>query len=121
MKNKICLGLAIIFILSVIPVNATAPNYSPQNAPDWRSLTRGDGLLEKVILCESSGRNNAVGKAGEIGLLQFQPATWELWTDKMNKDLDINNPEHQIEVYFWALNNGYSRHWTCLRRILGMK
>lgn len=84
------------------------------------SLIDQDVVLAKIAFCESGYNIEAIGRAGEIGLLQFMPSTWELWTKKMNKDLNINNTEHQIEVYHWALKQGYANHWTCWRKLFAI-
>lgn len=92
------------------------------DAITWQDLVpENDTILRQVIKCESGGNINAIGKAGEVGLLQFMPLTWKLWTDKMDKDLDIKNPVHQIEVYNWAMKNGYAHSWTCFRKIFDIK
>ena len=69
--------------------------------------------LIRVINCESGFKNSARGKAGEIGLSQFMPATWELWNKQRKADLDIYNIQHQLDMMAWAFSLGYQRHWTC--------
>ena len=53
-------------------------------------------IIDCLIQKESSGNQGAIGKAGEIGILQFMPSTWELFNKKYGFDLSINNPDDQI-------------------------
>lgn len=117
MKKKLLICSILIFILSAIPSYAQMPNL-PYKTYDL--IPKNDFVLKKMVVCESGGNIYAIGRAGEIGILQFMPSTWALWISKMDKNLDINNPEHQIEVYHWAIKQGYSRHWTCWRKIFGI-
>jgi hypothetical protein len=101
---------------------SSAPETPKVDIVVWQDLIpENDVILRQVINCESGGNENAIGKAGEIGILQFMPSTWRVWTEKMGKNLDINNPEHQIEVYNWAMKNGYAHSWTCFRQIFDVK
>ena len=72
-------------------------------------------LMIKIIQCESSFNSNAVGLAGEIGLAQFMPKTWELFNKERGTDFDIKNDLDQINMLAWGLENGKGKHWTCYR------
>jgi hypothetical protein len=67
----------------------------------------------KVGVCESGLTQSKIGKAGEIGIYQFMPTTWIWFNQIRHTNLDINNEQDQIDMYAWAIANGYSSHWTC--------
>jgi hypothetical protein len=74
-------------------------------------------VIYDVIQCESSWDNNAKGKAGEIGIAQFMPDTWKLFSEKSGKHGDINNAEDQVDLMIWAFENNLQNHWTCYRNL----
>lgn len=120
MCKKIWILIPIVTLALVAPAQAViAPvelNKTPKIAP------KTDLIMEAVIRCESGANQNAVGKAGEIGILQYMPSTWKEWTIKMNRpDLDINKSEDQIVVYQWAAKNNLLNHWTCWRKLFAAK
>lgn len=73
--------------------------------------------LLAVINCESGFDNSARGKAGEIGLAQFMPATWEFFNKLRGTKLDITNPYDQISMIVWSFSEGLQNHWTCYKLI----
>ena len=66
-----------------------------------------------TIECESGFNNTAIGKAGERGLAQFMPATWEYWNKERGTYLEIHRIQNQLDMMAWAFEKGYQRHWTC--------
>lgn len=77
-----------------------------------------DGLIE----CESNGNPEAVGKAGEVGILQFMPNTFQHYcVEKYNYRDDITNPEIQKECCAEMLKENWDNvyHWTCYKLITG--
>lgn len=68
--------------------------------------------MKQVMIDESNGDIYAKGKAGEIGLFQFKPATFNRFEKLLGEDLSIKNPEHQIKLACWCFAHGYSPHWT---------
>ena len=74
-----------------------------------------DSEILKVLRCESGLDNSKRGKAGEIGIAQFMPTTWEMFNEIRGTNLDIYNTKDQIEMIIWAFQNGYQNHWTCYR------
>lgn len=74
-------------------------------------------LVYDVIQCESGWRQEARGKAGEIGIAQFMPATWKHFNDIRGTNLDIYSSDDQLDMIIWAFNNGYQSHWTCYHKI----
>ena len=69
--------------------------------------------LLSVLFCESSLDNSKTGKAGEIGIAQFMPKTWDWFNKIRGTNLDIYNELDQIDMLVWSIANGYSSHWTC--------
>lgn len=76
-----------------------------------------DIIIGKLIECESGGNPWAIGKAGEIGLLQYMPATWKAFNEKRGTELNIYKPDDQIKMTKWALENNLHFHWTCWYKI----
>ena len=80
-------------------------------------------LIEKVIRCESSGNhynkdgNVLRGKAGEYGICQFMPATWNMFNLQRGTNLDIMIEADQLNMIVWAFENGHQNHWTCYRQL----
>lgn len=79
--------------------------------------------LLKTIQCESEFRYTAIGKAGEIGIGQFMPSTWDYWNNERIKKISVLRPlniystKDQIEMLVWSWNKGYQNQWTCFRRL----
>jgi len=90
---------------------------STANPVFLKPLTYGS-LIEKVIDCESGWDNSKRGRAGEIGLCQFMPKTWDWMCDKFNFTGDIYNEQDQIELMMIAFENGLAKHWTCYRKLI---
>jgi soluble lytic murein transglycosylase-like protein len=72
-----------------------------------------------VMMCESAASTTVIGKAGEVGLFQYMPNTFRLFSEEINKPLDILSPRDQIELTAWAFSRGinYKKHWTCYRNL----
>ena len=66
-------------------------------------------LIDCLSWYESRNNPEAVGKAGEIGILQFLPSTWELYCEG-----NIENPTHQRICADEMLKENIRnlRHWT---------
>ncbi len=75
-----------------------------------------DKLTEYCTWDESRGRMDVIGAQGEIGILQFKKATWDLFEKRYNFNGDIYNCENQIKLFRIAIANGECRHWTCCRK-----
>ncbi len=80
--------------------------------------------IEQVIQCESGGRQYndegelIRGKANEIGIAQFKQETWDMFNKERGTNLDITSKEDQLDLIYWAFENGYQHHWTCFNEIL---
>lgn len=72
-----------------------------------------DRPLIKTLECESGFNNEAIGKAGEIGIAQFMPGTWEMWNKERGLTLEIHRVQNQLDMAAWAFKQGYQKHWTC--------
>jgi len=74
-------------------------------------------LIYEIVECESNWDNSARGLAGEIGLAQFLPETFE-WLCKLSgMDLDIYEPQDQLKLLDWSLRHNRGYLWTCYRKI----
>lgn len=72
-------------------------------------------MLSRVVACESEWDNSARGKAGEVGLAQFMPSTWDWMSQTARFYGDIYSEKDQLTLMVWAFNHGYASHWTCYR------
>lgn len=76
--------------------------------------------IRKIIQCESEGKQNLWGDKNYIypayGIAQMQNRTF-LWLSNISgkKNLKWKNPDHQIILLKWALENGQGNLWTCFR------
>ena len=78
-----------------------------------KTITLGT-LVDKLIDCESGGNNEAIGKAGEIGILQFKPATFKHFcVDRYGMKDDIYHREIQKQCCQMMINDGLANHWIC--------
>lgn len=72
----------------------------------------------KVAHCESTFRLEAVGKAGEIGLFQFMPRTWERNGARLGYTMeDVWDPVAQSRVTAEMWSRGQAYQWSCWRRL----
>ena len=70
-------------------------------------------LIDCLSYYESSHNPNAVGKAGEIGCLQFMPSTFQMYcVDKYGLTDDIWNCKIQWECCDKMLIDGGINNWT---------
>ena len=99
--------MILLAALIIIQGNTLAPMIYPP-VPD---------LIDKIVECESGWNNNAVGKAGEIGLGQFLPKTWDWFNEIRKTNFDIYSHIDQLDMLYFGLYNGYRNHWTCFNKI----
>ena len=97
------------------PVQAVSTPYTPpvynSGVEQWRSLVASIMPAEtidrwlRVMACESGGRADAVGAAGELGLLQIHPRYhWDATTD----------PEGNVRAAYRISGGGYDfGPWSC--------
>ena len=70
-------------------------------------------LIDCLSYYESSHNPNAVGKAGEIGCLQFMPSTFKMYcVDKYGLKNDIWDCKVQWECADKMLIDGGINNWT---------
>ena len=70
--------------------------------------------LLRVAYCESRYLPWARGRAGEMGLYQYLPATWRwMSTEAGWAGASPYDPVAAAAVTAWALSRGYAGHWTC--------
>ena len=70
-------------------------------------------LADKIMLCESGKDNSVIGKAGEIGIAQFMPRSWDYFNDLRGTKMDIYSEEDQKDMLEWCIKEGLAWHWTC--------
>ena len=76
--------------------------------------------IRKIIQCESEGNSNIWGDKNYVypsfGIVQMQNRTF-LWLADLSgkKKLNWKNPNHQIQLLKWALENGQGNLWSCFR------
>lgn len=115
------IGCFILFIISAVILSRTRivnlDFNRALNKPPLKAIEITPQVYA-VISCESQWVETAVGDGGKAyGLAQFHKPTWE-WLCKLSgKNLDYYNPQHQIELLSWALENNRSYLWTCVRRL----
>lgn len=85
--------------------------------PSFLKPTTLTSLVDDIVECESNWRENAVGEAGEIGVAQFMPKTWEWMSEISGIKGDLYDTHDQILMLRWALKNGYEYHWTCYNKV----
>lgn len=80
-------------------------------------------ITYKTCECESNWRQWVVGQAGEIGVCQYLPATWNRMSSEYHEEtgieLDIHSEKDQWVLTLWAIEKGYGNEWTCYRRLKG--
>ena len=82
------------------------------NAKDY--LANYSPILYRIAQCESSFREDAIGKLGEIGLLQFRKFTFEYYKKIYGMEYaSIFNSFDQITLAEKMLNDGLGTHWSC--------
>jgi soluble lytic murein transglycosylase-like protein len=79
---------------------------------------RNKDLFLKVAFCESSFRQYALGRAGEKGVFQFMPRTFEANARRLGYTLaDIWDVRAQARVAAEMMSRGQAWQWTCARKI----
>lgn len=78
--------------------------------------------MYRVAKCESSllhEKNGVIvkGKAGEIGLFQYMPATFFWFSQMLGKKLDINSKYDQSRLTAFAFSRGLQNHWSCYKML----
>ena len=79
-------------------------------------------LIEKVMLCESSGNPNAVNrnepnKVLSVGIMQFQEPSFNYLEKQMGEDLDFYSAHDQIKLATWSIANGKGNNWSCYKKL----
>lgn len=78
-------------------------------------------LLTKVMMCESGGKQSAVGDGGKaIGVLQFHRGTFERYSEWYGHKLNINSSLDQIKLGGFIFQNypKEKRAWTCVKKVI---
>lgn len=78
-------------------------------------------LLLKVMHCESSGNQNAIGDGGKArNIFQFHEPTFNYFEKQLGEDLDYNSLHDQAKLaaYMFSKGESYRKHWTCYKKVL---
>ena len=83
--------------------------------------------LERIIFCESSGRENVCSYKGcnaGMGLAQIIPSTLKYCEEKLDKRLNPFDGEDNLECALWLYLNEGTKHWNssknCWNKINGL-
>ena len=81
-----------------------------------RAGISGDWLYA-VAYCESTLDPQAVGKAGERGVMQWHPRGlwWDTPAGRAGQPIPVGDIRLDIAMGAWAFAHGLSSHWTCAR------
>jgi hypothetical protein len=76
-------------------------------------------VFKKVMWCESNNRQEARGDSNRaIGVYQFHKGTFDMYSKKLGKTLDIYSYRDQIELAAYMFSIGEARHWTAYRAVI---
>ena len=92
-------------------------SYDPYEILAYIQGQKKEDEMLRVLQCESGLDNSRIGKAGEVGVAQFMPKTWEWFNELRETHLDIHNLNDQLNMFVWAFENGYAENWTCWRNL----
>ena len=106
-RTQFCASGSEIEVVSGVYLRGNAPIYTPIH-------------YQRLIKClswhESRDDPGAVGKAGEIGILQFRPRTFqEFCVKRYGLQDDIHDSDIQQMCADKMIRDGYLRHWTTAR------
>lgn len=108
--------------------NLTAGEMAWEIRANWQAIQEMKARIEKaereiktyetlvrVIECESGGRHDIYGDGGKsYGLLQYKKRTFDELAKKAGlKNRYWKNAGAQVELFRWAISNGYGYKWTC--------
>ena len=82
-------------------------------------------LMVDIMICESGLKHDAVGDDGvSRGIAQFRKETFFEFAAMAKKQGKWKfgkpywlNPQQQVFLLEWGLDNGYGRRWTCYRKL----
>lgn len=83
-------------------------------------------LKLRIMVCESGLKHDAWGDDGKsFGIAQFRKETFYEFSAKAERHMrqakmwppQWTNPQHQVFLLDWGLDNGYADRWTCYRKI----
>ena len=78
-------------------------------------------IAGEIIQCESGGKHYDKygyiirGQAGEYGIAQYMPESWEYFNKLRGTDLDLLDKQDQLNMLEWCLENDLGFHWTCFK------
>jgi soluble lytic murein transglycosylase-like protein len=73
-------------------------------------------IIADVIQCESSGKTDAIGKLGEVGIVQILPRAWPSISREQMLDASFS-----IDFLAYQLSIGHGYYWMCYNDLYGKK
>lgn len=124
--SLVCLAIAsLIVVLLHRPKVTVKPTPIAQvSGEDWHYdldfPVHNSSILEKLIQCESQGRNiSRTDSDGQmiLGILQFKPSTWNEMERRFSFSGDPRNPPDAIHMADLMISSGLIARWTCARSL----
>jgi hypothetical protein len=90
------------------------------------AMPADEELLLRVMECESGLRYNVWGDDRKsFGIAQFRKETFYEFAAMARPEMKIaglwppvwQNPQHQVFLLEWGIDNGYGKRWTCYRML----
>lgn len=120
------IGALIWFVLLTMAFGVQAPttNYADMPTIQGNSLIAISpmpfnkpivlsAIFEKICFCESSNNPNAFNpKSGATGLFQVIPSSERFCEKGLGKEMDMFNPEDNIECANYLMEHGGLAHWA---------
>ena len=128
-KLLIALLIAVIIISGIVLLRVENPPEVPLNANSGLTIIDGaylranlppalvtpktyGSIISRIIFCESSGNEKAYNKkSGAKGLLQVIPSSERFCEKGLNKELDMFDPEDNLECGEYLMKHGGLLHW----------
>ncbi len=89
--------------------------YEQPRVPYHPKVETYGSLINCLIKYESGGNPGAIGDAGEKGILQFMPSTYELYCEKNGFSDNIWSVEAQKNCAAEMIDRGLAYHWSTIK------
>ena len=115
-RTTLAAGVCALLLLGATPARADSDVTRVIYEEAARAGISGDWLYA-VAYCESTLNPQAVGKAGERGVMQWHPRGlwWDTPAGRAGQPIPVGDIRLDIAMGAWAFAHGLSSHWTCAR------